>query len=156
MWPNSQFAMDLVTITVEILNGKLQEPAPLETLAHCQNVASLSLHSIVITLIDVHLHWMNWFYLLILVAAPVIILIGCIVLYFCHLPLMFFNYVYVNSFFSHTPRTWNLLHAECFPLVYDLIGFNFRVNSHLFSLDSFKNNFPLYFHLFNFLQLHAS
>ena len=71
--------MDLVTITVEILNGKLQEPAPLETLAHCQNIASLSFHSIVITLIDVHLNWMNCFYLLILVAAPLIILIGCII-----------------------------------------------------------------------------
>ena len=75
----TQFAMDLVTITVEMLNGKLQEPAPLETLAHCQNVASLSFHSIVITLIDVHLNWMNCFYLLILVAAPLIILIGCII-----------------------------------------------------------------------------
>ena len=153
MWPNSQFAMDLVTITVEILNGKLQEPAPLETLAHCQNVASLSFHSIVITLIDVHLNWMNWFYLLILVAAPLILLIGCII--FVIFPGCF-NYVNVNSFFSRTPRPWNSLPAECFPLAYDLIGFKSGVNSHLFSLDSFKNNFPLYFHLFNFLQLHAS
>ena len=67
-----------------------------------------------------------------------------------------FNYVYVNSFFSRTPRPWNSLPAECFPLAYDLIGYKSGVNSHLFSLDSFKNNFPLYFHLFNFLQLHAS
>ena len=29
---------------------------------------------------------------------------------------------YVNSFFPHTPRLWNSLPAECFPLTYDLNG----------------------------------
>ena len=70
-----QFAADLVTITEEILNGKLQEAAPPELLAHCHNIAHLSFHSIVITLTDVHLNWMSWFYLLIIVAAPLIILL---------------------------------------------------------------------------------
>ena len=52
--------------------------APLELLAHCQNVASLSF-SIVISLIDVHLNWINWFYLLILAAPPLVVLIGCMI-----------------------------------------------------------------------------
>ena len=74
-----RFAADLVTLTEEILNGKLQEAAPLEPLAHCQNIARISFYSIVITLTDVHLNWMSWFYLLILVAARLIILKGCII-----------------------------------------------------------------------------
>ena len=30
--------------------------------------------------------------------------------------------VYVNSFFPHTARLWNYLPIECFPLTYDLSG----------------------------------
>ena len=29
---------------------------------------------------------------------------------------------YVNSFFPSTPRLWNSLPAECFPLTYDVSG----------------------------------
>ena len=32
--------------------------------------------------------------------------------------------VYVNSFFPFTARLWNSLPIECFPLTYDLSGFN--------------------------------
>ena len=32
--------------------------------------------------------------------------------------------VYVNCFFPDTTRLWNSLHAECFPLTFDLNGFN--------------------------------
>ena len=45
--------------------------------------------------------------------------------------------VYVNSFFPRTPRLWNPLPADCFPLTYDLNDFKSRVNRHLFSLGSF-------------------
>ena len=49
----------------------------------------------------------------------------------------FFSWeVYVNSFFSCTARLWNFLPTECFPLTYDLSGFKFRINRHLLTLGS--------------------
>ena len=45
--------------------------------------------------------------------------------------------VYVNSFFPLTARIWNSLPRECFPLTYDLIGFNSRINRHLLTVGSF-------------------
>ena len=45
--------------------------------------------------------------------------------------------VSVNSFFPRTPKLWNSLFAECFPLTYDLNGFKCRVDRHLFSFGSF-------------------
>ena len=37
--------------------------------------------------------------------------------------------VYVNSSFPRTPRLWNFLPAECFSLTYDLNGFKSKVNN---------------------------
>ena len=45
--------------------------------------------------------------------------------------------VYVNSFFPHTARLWNSLPLECFPLTYDLSGFNSRINRHPLTIGSF-------------------
>ena len=45
--------------------------------------------------------------------------------------------VYVNSFFSRTARLWNSLPIECFPLTYDLIGFKSRINRYLLTVGSF-------------------
>ena len=42
--------------------------------AHLQNVASLSL-----TLVGVHLNWLNWFYFLLLEGALLVILIHCMI-----------------------------------------------------------------------------
>ena len=39
--------------------------------------------------------------------------------------------VYVNSFFPRTAKLWNSLPIECFPLTYDLSGFKSRINRHL-------------------------
>ena len=39
--------------------------------------------------------------------------------------------VYVNSFFPFIARLWNYLPKECFPLNYDLNGFNSRNNRYL-------------------------
>ena len=39
--------------------------------------------------------------------------------------------VYVNSFFPRRARLWNCLPIECFPLTYDLNGFKSRINRHL-------------------------
>ena len=104
--------------------------APLELLAHCQNVASLSF-SIVISLIDVHLNRINWFYLLILAAPPLVVLIGCMIFLSPFLDVMRMSMSTVS--FSRTPRFWYSLHAECFPLTYDLNSFKSRVNRHLFN-----------------------
>ena len=49
-------------------------------LAYCQNVASLSVFfSIGITLVDVHLNWLNWFHFLILKGGLLVILIDYII-----------------------------------------------------------------------------
>ena len=45
--------------------------------------------------------------------------------------------VYVNEFFPQTARLWNSLPIECFPLNYELSGFNSRINRHLLTIGSF-------------------
>ena len=45
--------------------------------------------------------------------------------------------VYVNSFFPRTAKLWNSLTIECFHLTYDLSGFKFRINRHLLTVGSF-------------------
>ena len=45
--------------------------------------------------------------------------------------------VHVNSFFPRTAKLWNSLPIECFPLTYDLSGFNSRINRHLLTIGSF-------------------
>ena len=45
--------------------------------------------------------------------------------------------VYVNNFFRSTARLWNSLPKECFPLTYDLSGFKSRINRHLLTVGSF-------------------
>ena len=49
-----------------------------EPLPHRRNVASSSLF-IGITLVDVHLNWLNWFHLLILEGDLLVILIDCMI-----------------------------------------------------------------------------
>ena len=45
--------------------------------------------------------------------------------------------VYVNRFFLCTARLWNSLPIECFPLTYDLSGFKSRINRHLLTVGLF-------------------
>ena len=45
--------------------------------------------------------------------------------------------VYVNSFFPGTAKLWNSLRIECSPLTYDLSGFKSRINRHLLTVGSF-------------------
>ena len=59
----------------------------------------------------------------------------------------------VNSFFPDTVILWNSLPRECFPLTCDLIGFNSRINRHLFNCRFFLNRFPVCFNIFVFLFL---
>ena len=44
--------------------------------------------------------------------------------------------VYVNSFFPYAARLWNSLPIECFPLIYDLSGFKCRIKRHLLIVGS--------------------
>ena len=44
--------------------------------------------------------------------------------------------VYDNSFFPRTARLWNSLPTECFPLTYGLNGFKSRTNRHLLTVGS--------------------
>ena len=43
---------------------------------------------------------------------------------------------YVDNFFPRTARLWNSLPTECLPLKYNLKGFMFRVNRHLWYVGS--------------------
>ena len=46
--------------------------------------------------------------------------------------------VYINSFFPCTAKLWNSLPIECFPLTYDLSGCkSSRINRHLLTVGSF-------------------
>ena len=45
--------------------------------------------------------------------------------------------VYFNSFFPRTAKLWNSLPIEYFPLTYDLSGFKSRINRHLLTVGSF-------------------
>ena len=46
------------------------------------------------------------------------------------------NVVFVNSFFPCTAGLSNSLHAECFPVAFDVNGFKSRANRHLLSCSS--------------------
>ena len=56
--------------------------------------------------------------------------------------------VYVNNFFSRTTRLWNSLSIECFPLTYDLSGFKSRISRLSFNCRFFLNRFSVCFNLF--------
>ena len=48
-----------------------------------------------------------------------------------------FKDVYVNSFFTLIARLWNSLPLECFPLTYNLSGFQSKINRHLLAVKRF-------------------
>ena len=98
--------------------------ASLEPLAHCWNVASLSL-------------FYSYYFGRCLYELADIISLPCShgKSTHCYNRLPDFSVtiprcykdVYFNSFFPCTGRLWNSLLAECFSLTYDLSGFNFRM-----------------------------
>ena len=98
----------------------------LESLTHCQNVASVSLF---------------WSELVELVLLPYSR--GTPTRYsdilddvYVAIP-RFYKDVYVNSFSPRTSRPWNSLPIECFPLSYDLSGFKYGINRHVLTVGSF-------------------
>ena len=106
---------------------------------------SLYIFSIGITLVDVHLNWLNQL-------VPLSYSLGRSNYYsdrlhdFSVTISKCYKDVYVKSFFPPTVRLWNSLPIECFPLNYDLSGFKSRIN-----------RFPLCFNLFVilFFLIHA-
>ena len=50
---------------------------------------------------------------------------------------IYYEDIYVNSFFPRTARPWNSLPIECFPLTYNFSGFTSRINRHLLAVGSF-------------------
>ena len=105
-------------------------PASLESLVHCQNVASL-IFFIIISLVDVHLNWLKWFHFFILEESLLVILsLFLDVTGICRC-------ICANSFFPHAARPWNSLPIECFLLAHDPNGFKSRINRHLQPVGSF-------------------
>ena len=83
--------------------------------------------SVGITLVDVHLNWLNWFHFLILEVGLLVILINCMTFLS---PFLDVTRMSVNSFFPYTARLLNSLPVECFPLTYDLNDL-IRIKRHL-------------------------
>ena len=96
--------------------------ASLEPLAHCRNVASLSLFYRY-CLVDVLQNCLNWFHFLFPEGGLLVILID----YFSVTIPRFYKNVYVNSSFPHTARLWNSLPIECFPLTYDIMALSLEL-----------------------------
>ena len=108
--------------------------ASLEPLAHCQNVASLSL---------LYRYYFGRYSSELVQLVPLPYSRGWSTCYSDRLhdssvtiPRCYKD-VYANSFFPRTARLWNSLPIECFPLTYDLNGFKFRINRHLLTVGSF-------------------
>ena len=120
--------------------------ASLKPLAYHRNVASLSFFYCYY-LVDVCLNWLNCFLFVILVAVPLVIVIGCIIFLSPFLDRCYKD-AYVNSFFPCTARTWNSLPGECFSFIHDQTGFKSRVNRHFFTMGFSSTAFLCNFHLF--------
>ena len=112
--------------------------ASLEPLAHCQNVASLSLFYIyyfgrcsseLAQLVPLHFSWGRSTHYSDRLHDFSVTIPRC------------YKDVYVNSFFPHTARLWNSLPIEYSPLTYNLNGFKSRINRQLLTVGSFKRDF---------------
>ena len=107
--------------------------ASLEPLAHCRNVASLSLF---------YRYYFGRCSAELAELVPLPYSRGRSTRYsdrlhdFSVTILRCYKDVYVNSFFPHTARLWNSLPTECFPLTYDLSGFKSRINRYLLTVGS--------------------
>ena len=87
--------------------------ASLHNFAHRRIVVKLLVFSIGITLVDVHLNWLNWFHFLFIERGLFIILINCIILLS-----LFPDSTRMSMSTVSSPRTVRLcifLPVECFP-----------------------------------------
>ena len=126
--------------------------ACLQPLAYCSHRKSFLIG---ITLVDVHLNWLNWFHFLILVVGPLIIIISCMFFFFfvtnlSQIPRCYGD-VFVIIFFPRTARLWYYLTVKCFPWTCDLNGLKFWTP---FVFGFSLNSFPyMLFILFSFFFL---
>ena len=88
-----------------------------------------------ITLVDVHLNWLNLFHFLILEEGLLIILTDCMIFLSPFLDVTRMSQSAVS--FPRTARLWNSLSIECFSLTYDLSSFKSRINRRLLTLGAF-------------------
>ena len=102
--------------------------ASLESLAHHQNVVSLSLF---------YRYYFGRCFLELAQLVPLPFSRGRSTRYSDRLHYFSMSTVYVNSFFPRTAKLWNSLPIECFPLTDDLSGFKSRINRHLLTVGSF-------------------
>ena len=105
--------------------------ASFEPLAHCGNVASLSLF---------YRYYFGRYSSELAELVPFPYSRGRCTRYSVRLH-DFYKDVYVNSFFPCAARLWNSLPIEWFPLTYDLSGFESRINRHLLTVCSFETDF---------------
>ena len=134
---------NIVNNIVELLD-KLQQPicktvgpslaASLEPLAHCRNVASLSLF---------YRYYFGRCFSVLAQLVPLPFSQGRSTSYSDRLhdfsvtiPRCYKD-VYVNGFFPRAATLWNSLPIQCSPLTYDLNGFKSRSKRHLLTLGSF-------------------
>ena len=88
-----------------------------------------------ILLVDVHLNFLNWFHFLFLEGGLLVILIDCMIFLS---PFLDVSRMYMSTVsFLTQLGSGILLPIECFPLIYDLSGFNSRIKKHLLTVTSF-------------------
>ena len=102
-------------------------------LGHRRNVASWSLSYNGITLVDVHLNWLNWFRFLILKVRPLAILIICMIFLSQFLDVIGISMSKVSFLPWLDP---GIICLQCFPLIYDLNWLKSRIVTQLLSLHS--------------------
>ena len=140
----------LLRVARQAAKAVARQAASLEPLAHCQNVASLSLSC---------RYYFGRCSLELAELVPLPFFQGRSTRYsdrlhdFSVTIARCYKDVYVNSFFPCTAKLWNSLSIEYFPLTYDLSGFKSRINRHLLTVGSFYTDFlyPVIFFVLSFL-----
>ena len=87
----------------------------------------------IITLVNVHLNWLNWFHFLIL-KEGLLVLIDCMIFVS---PFLNVTRISMSTVSFITQLDSNSLPIECFPLTYDLNGFKSITNRHFLTVCSF-------------------
>ena len=89
----------IVIISHQIVWVSPSLAAPLEPLAHHRNIVSFSLFYRY-SLVDPHLYRMNWFYFLLFVTGPFVVLIGCMIFLWPFLYVIRIQHLFLESFDS--------------------------------------------------------
>ena len=96
---------------------------------------SAEVFSIGITLVDVHLNWLNWFHFLFLKGGLLGILVDFMI-FLSPFPDVT-RMAMLKQFFPRTAKLWNSLLIECFFVFCGLNGFRSRISRYLLTVGSF-------------------